>query len=89
VTVPGAHLAHEVDEHRPAAGTQIPYAAGIGPITLDDVTTVRRIEPKRELKLEANAGWLGSARFAFDLRPWGENTLLIIDEHTLSGPGAR
>src|SRR5690349_10657522 len=67
----------------------IHYSVGIRPITLDDKTTVRRVEPKRELELEAKAGWLGSARIAFELRPWGDNTLLIIDEHPLSGLGAR
>jgi hypothetical protein len=87
--VVGTRKIHEVDEHWPAVGSQIHYSIGIGPITFDDFTTVRRLEPKRELELEANAGWLGSARISFELRPWGENTLLIIDEHPLSGLGAR
>jgi hypothetical protein len=87
--VVGTRKIHEVDEHWPAVGSMIHYSVGIGPITLDDKTTVRRVEPKRELELEAKAGWLGSARIAFELRPWGDNTLLIIDEHPLSGLGAR
>ena len=87
--VVGTRKVHSVDEHWPAVGSQIHYSFGIGSFTMDDFTTVRRVEPKQELELEANAGWLGTARIAFELRPWGQNTLLIIDEHPLSGPGAR
>lgn len=87
--VVGTQKIHRVDEDWPAVGSCIHYEVGIGPITFDDVTTVRRVEPKHELELEARAGWLGSARISFDVRPWGRNTLVIIDEHPLSGPGAR
>jgi uncharacterized protein YndB with AHSA1/START domain len=87
--VVGTRKIYSVDEHWPAVGSQIHYSVGIGSFTMDDFTTVRRVEPKQELELEAKAGWLGTARIAFELRPWGQNTLLIIDEHPLSGPGAR
>lgn len=87
--VVGTQEIHEVDEDWPAVGSCIHYSVGIGPITFDDVTIVRRIVPQRELELEARAGWLGSARVSFDVRPWGKNTLVIIDEHPLSGPAAR
>ncbi|MGB8960404.1 MAG: SRPBCC family protein [Pseudonocardiaceae bacterium] len=87
--VVGTQEIHEVDEGWPAVGACIHYSVGIGPITFDDVTTVRRVVPPRELELEARAGWLGSARVSFDVRPWGKNTLVIIDEHPLSGPGKR
>jgi hypothetical protein len=87
--VVGTREIHEVDEDWPAVGACIHYSVGIGPITFDDVTTVRRVVPHCELELEARAGWLGSARVSFGVRPWGKNTLVIIDEHPLSGPGAR
>jgi uncharacterized protein YndB with AHSA1/START domain len=87
--VVGTQQIHEVDEHWPAVGSTIHFTAGVGPIRLSDTTIVRRVQPKRELELEAQAKWLGTARICFDLRPWGEHTLVIIDEHPLSGPSAR
>ncbi|MFE2531325.1 SRPBCC family protein [Streptomyces sp. NPDC059371] len=63
------------------------YEIAIGPITLHNRTIVRRSEPNTVLELEANSGALGTARIALELRPWGEHTLLILDEHPLRGPG--
>ena len=87
--VVGTQEIHEVDKDWPAVGSCIRYTVGVGRITIHDTTIVRRLEPGRELELEARAGWLGSARISFDVRPWGKNTLIIIDEHPLTGPGAR
>lgn len=41
------------------------------------------------LELEAESGWLGTARIALKVRRWGRNTLVIIDEHPLRGPAAK
>ncbi|MFD7004146.1 hypothetical protein ACFWA5_50015, partial [Streptomyces mirabilis] len=30
---------------------------------------------------------LGTARIAMELRPWGEHTLIVLDEHPLRGTG--
>lgn len=87
--VVGTRKIHEVDEDWPAVGSCLRYQLGVGRLTVQDTTIVRRLEPGRELELEARAGWLGSARISFDVRPWGKNTLIIIDEHPLTGPGAR
>ncbi|MFD0427969.1 hypothetical protein ACFQ60_06565 [Streptomyces zhihengii] len=48
---------------------------------------VRVSEPPRRLELEAYSGPLGTARIAFELRPWGDDTLVIFDEHPLRGMG--
>lgn len=45
--------------------------------------------PERRLELEARANPAGSARIAFKLIPWSEDTLVILDEHPLEGLGAR
>lgn len=87
--VVGTKEIHDVDEHWPEVGAQIRFSAGVGPLSFSDVTTVRRVEPHRELELEAHAQWLGTARISFDVRSWGDDTLVIIDEHPLTGPGAR
>jgi uncharacterized protein YndB with AHSA1/START domain len=83
------HIRH-VDDHWPEPGSQIHYTVGIGRWMIEDVTTVRLVEPGHRLELEAYAGRLGSARISIALLRWGEDrTLVILDEHPLSGPGAR
>jgi uncharacterized protein YndB with AHSA1/START domain len=78
----------EADEGEwPELGATLRYEITIGPITLRNRTIVRRSEPNTVLELEADSGALGTARIAIELRPWGEHTLLILDEHPLRGPG--
>ncbi|MFH8403951.1 SRPBCC family protein [Streptomyces sp. NPDC018019] len=71
----------------PQVGSTITYSVRVGPWTLDGETVVRRCEPPRELELEADSGALGTARIAVEIRPWGEDSLVIMDEHPLRGPG--
>jgi uncharacterized protein YndB with AHSA1/START domain len=88
--VVGTQHIRDVDRDWPAEGSQIRYAVGVGRWTIEDTTTVRLIEPQRRLELEANAGQMGSARVSIALMPWGKDrTLVIIDEHPLTGPPAR
>jgi hypothetical protein len=72
--------------HQDAA---IRYEVSLGPVRLDNETVVRRCEEGVCLELEAKAGALGTARIAIELRPWGEHTLVIVDEHPLRGAGGR
>jgi len=88
--VAGTQRIRDVDARWPEPGARIHYSVGVGPLTLDDVTTVRLMEPGRRLELEAQAGPLGSARISIELLPWGEDrTVVIMDEHPLTGPSAR
>lgn len=88
--VAGTQRIRDVDPDWPEPGARIHYSAGVGRVTFDDVTTVRLMEPGRRLELEAQAGRLGSARISIELLPWGEDrTVVIMDEHPLTGPGAR
>ncbi|MEH0406280.1 MULTISPECIES: SRPBCC family protein [Streptomyces] len=78
----------EPDEGRwPDVGAALRYEIRLGPLTLHNRTVVRRSEPASVLELEADSGRLGTARIAMELRPWGGNTLLILDEHPLRGAG--
>ncbi|MFE5143742.1 SRPBCC family protein [Streptomyces fagopyri] len=78
----------EPDEGQwPELGAALRYEIKIGPITLHNRTVVRRSEPSTVLELEADSGPLGTARIAMELRPWGEDTLIIFDEHPLRGAG--
>ncbi|MGW2918872.1 SRPBCC family protein [Streptomyces angustmyceticus] len=70
----------------PQMGSTIAYTVRLGPWTLHGHTTVRRCDPPRELELEVESGSLGTTRIAIDVRPWGENSLVIVDEHPLTGP---
>ncbi|PPS78415.1 SRPBCC family protein [Streptomyces sp. MH60] len=71
----------------PEVGATIAYEVRLGPLRLNNETVVRRCVPGSELELEAKAGRLGTARIAVELRPWGEQCLVIVDEHPLRGPG--
>ncbi|MFF3616965.1 SRPBCC family protein [Streptomyces sp. NPDC002580] len=78
----------EADEGKwPELGATLRYEIKIGPLTLSNRTIVRRSEPTTVLELEADSGALGTARIALELRPWGDHTLLILDEHPLRGAG--
>ncbi|MGY5003532.1 SRPBCC family protein [Streptomyces griseus] len=71
----------------PDAGSSITYSVRFGPKRFTGRTVVRLVERPRTLELEAEAGPLGSARIALDIRPWGDGTLVTVDEHPLRGPG--
>ncbi|GAB3106420.1 SRPBCC family protein [Streptomyces calidiresistens] len=73
----------------PEPGSALRYEMGVGRWRLPGRTVVRVCEPGKRLELEAEAGRLGTARIALELRPWGEDTLVIVDEHPLTGPGGR
>lgn len=79
----------QVDAAWPAVDAVLRFRVGIGPVHFEDSCTVRICEPERRLELEARAEAFGTARIAFTLLPWSENTLVILDEHPLLGPGAR
>lgn len=86
--VVGTKEIRSVDEGWPTPGTSIHYSFGAGPLTLDDETTVRIAEPARRLELEIRAGKLGTARLSIQILPWGDDAVLVLDEHPLSGAGA-
>jgi uncharacterized protein YndB with AHSA1/START domain len=71
----------------PKPGATLHYTVRLGPKEFEGNTVVRRYEPPHALELEAHSGPLGSARIAFDIRPWGEHTLVLLDEHPLRGVG--
>ncbi|MFI1931518.1 MULTISPECIES: SRPBCC family protein [unclassified Streptomyces] len=73
--------------HWPELGSSITYSVRLGPKEFTGRTVVRRIERPGALELEAEAGPLGSARIALDIRPWGDKTLVTVDEHPLRGIG--
>jgi uncharacterized protein YndB with AHSA1/START domain len=71
----------------PEVDSTLHYEVPLGPLKLANETVVRRCEEGSVLELEAKAGPLGTARIAIELRPWGRDTLVLVDEHPLRGPG--
>ncbi|WP_030613599.1 SRPBCC family protein [Streptomyces sclerotialus] len=85
--VVGPSDSEALDGSWPEVGAAIRYKLRLGLLELDGQTVVRRHEPPRALELEALCDPFGSARIALDIRPWGEETLVIVDEHPLRGFG--
>ncbi|MFI7008262.1 SRPBCC family protein [Streptomyces sp. NPDC050145] len=87
--VTGTQRVLGADPDWPEVGAALKVRVGMGPLTLDDTSTVRICEPQRRLELEAKADPFGAARIAMRLTPWGEHTLFELDWHPLRGPGTR
>ncbi|MFI1467749.1 SRPBCC family protein [Streptomyces wuyuanensis] len=85
--VTGVASTRPIDEHWPAVGTALAYTISVGRWSYEGRTVVRCYEPPGRLELEAHSGRLGTARIGIELRPWGEHTLVIVDEHPLRGFG--
>ncbi|MER6218156.1 SRPBCC family protein [Streptomyces sp. NPDC001674] len=84
--VVGAHRSQEADGRWPLEGSRLNYQIKLGPLVYRGETVVRVNEAPDRLELEAVAG-RASARIAFEVRPWGEDTLVVVDEHPLRGRG--
>ncbi|GAA3050450.1 SRPBCC family protein [Streptomyces roseofulvus] len=84
--VVGTSRSEPLDGPWPEVGSRLRYTVRLGPSSAEGTTTVRHQELGRELELEAAFGKIGTARIFLQLRPWGEETLVICDEHPLRGP---
>jgi Polyketide cyclase / dehydrase and lipid transport len=85
--VAGTSSSHGGEGDWPAEGSSLDYTVSLGPWSLAGRTVVRQEERPARLALEVDSGRLGSARVDIEIRPWGEDSLVIVDEHPLTGPG--
>ncbi|MFE4632345.1 SRPBCC family protein [Streptomyces sp. NPDC056773] len=85
--VVGPSKSTPLDDTWPMVGSRLRYTVRLGPWSAEGVTTVRHQEAGRELELEASFKSAGTARIFLQLRPWGEETLIVCDEHPLRGLG--
>ncbi|MFC4500796.1 MULTISPECIES: SRPBCC family protein [Streptomyces] len=85
--VVGTSASRQTRGRWPEVGAALSYEVRLGPAHLTNETVVRRCEEPTTLELEAKAGAAGTARIALELRPWGEECLVIVDEHPLQGVG--
>ncbi|HET6793899.1 MAG TPA: SRPBCC family protein [Acidimicrobiales bacterium] len=76
----------DVDDDWPGEGSSLRFEAGVGPVTVRDRTFVRISEPPGRLELEARALPVGTLRISIEVMPWGDEALVVIDEHPLRGP---
>jgi hypothetical protein len=86
--VVGTRKIRAVEAGWPAPGTAIHYTVGHWPLRKDDKTTSQAYEPDVHLELEAYAWPAGSARIDIRAEQVSDGTLVTIDEHPKSGPGA-
>ncbi|MEW2350454.1 MULTISPECIES: SRPBCC family protein [unclassified Streptomyces] len=84
--VVGTDRSWSQEGHWPEEGASIGYTVRLCGRTLSGHTYVRRCEAPAILELEVDSGRLGTARIALDVREWGADTLVVLDEHPLRGP---
>ncbi|MGA4880872.1 SRPBCC family protein [Streptomyces lydicamycinicus] len=87
--VVGTARSRPKDGNWPEVGATLEYTVRLGPWEAVGHTVVRHSDPPRTLELEVDSGRLGTARIALEVRPWGADSLVIVDEHPLAGPGGR
>lgn len=85
--VVGTTKSKPLDNRWPQVGARLQYVLGRGRLAYEGRTVVRRMERLRWLELEADSGRLGTARIAIEVRPWGGQSLVLVDEHPLRGIG--
>ncbi len=78
--VVGSRLMRGADPGFPAAGTRFHHQVGVGPLHLNDHTTVLEVEQPRKLVLKAKARPFGTATVDITLRPENGGTHVTLRE---------
>lgn len=76
------------DSSWPSPGARFHHRVGVGPLSVDDSTSLVALEPPRRLVLEARAGPVGTAKVVFEVTPEGEGSRVAIIEEAVDGPAA-
>lgn len=87
--VVGTGRIRAVDDTWPEVGSSIHFTVGLPPLGLKDRSTIQLVDPGRRLEMEAHAPPLGTARVVVELVRWPRRTVVVLDEHPVSGAGAR
>jgi hypothetical protein len=85
--VAGTAASHGGEGEWPAEGSTLVYTVKLGRWALEGSTVVRQEDRPSRLALEVDSGRLGTARVDIEIKPWGEDSLVIVDEHPLTGLG--
>lgn len=86
--VVGASRMREVDDSWPQAGSRLHHSVGVWPLLLDDTTVAEEWAPPHRMVMRARGWPLGEARVTLRVRPWGDGTMVRIDEEPMKGPAA-
>jgi len=78
--VVGSRFVRGADPGFPAAGTRFHHQVGVGPLHLDDHTTVLEVDQPRKLILKAKARPLGTAVVDLTMEPEGTGTRVVMRE---------
>ncbi len=78
--VVGSRLMRGADPDFPAPGTRFYHQVGVGPLHLNDHTSVEQVEPPRRLVLRAKARPLGTAIVDLRLEPADGGTKVVMRE---------
>lgn len=85
--VVGAAHIRAVDSNWPAVGSRIHHSVGPWPLSIDDTTSVRAVEPGSMIELEARMWPVGSARVRITLRQVSPTeTEIVFEEEASGGP---
>lgn len=87
--VVGAAHIRAVDSNWPAVGSRIHHSVGPWPLSIDDTTTVRAVEPGLMIELNARMWPVGSARVRITLQALSPTETEIVFEEEANGGPAR
>lgn len=86
--VVGASHIRAVDDAWPRVGARIHHSVGPWPLTLQDTTEVRAVDPPWSIELSARLWPLGTAVVRLELRATGPASCqVLMSEEAVGGPG--
>jgi carbon monoxide dehydrogenase subunit G len=83
--VVGAQNVRDADANWPAVGSKLHHSTGVGPLRVDDETSVEASERPKRLVLLAKVGVVGAFRVALDLRATPAGTTVRMNEEPVAG----
>ena len=84
--VVGATRMRDVDGDWPEPGSRLHHSVGVWPALIDDETAALQWDPPHRMVMQAKGWPIGEARVTIDVKPRGENCVVRIQEHAVSGP---
>lgn len=85
--VVGAKRVRGVDDTWPEPGSRFHHEVGVGPLTIEDSSTLVSMDPPRQVVLEVRAWPAGKARVTITMTPQeGGGTEVLMEEVPTGGP---
>ena len=85
--VVGAKRVRAVDDTWPEPGSQFHHEVGVGPLTIDDSSSLVAMDPPSQVVLEVRAWPAGKARVTITMTPReGGGTEVLMEEVPTGGP---